>query len=133
MNYESLRFAIEGKVARIVLARPDAENRVDARMLRELAAHLDLNLSEKDIAIHYPNIFPKTWSMVTRYLQLPRVEQITDGMRDRAHCGATDSVISLGKVHRGQRGRLHVVVNYGVGLHLGVCILEEHRPNGADG
>jgi hypothetical protein len=96
-------------------------------MLRELAAQLDVNLSEKDIAIHYPNIFPKAWSMVTRYLQLPRVEQITDGMRDRAHCGATDSVISLGKVHRGERGRLHVVVNYGVGLHLGLCILEEQK------
>lgn len=102
-------------------------------MLRELAAQLDLDLSEKDVAIHYPNIFPKTWSMVTRYLQLPRVEQITDGMRERAHCGATDSVISLGKAHRGQRGRLHVVVNYGVGLHLGVCILEEHGAKGAEG
>ena len=33
-----------------------------------------------------------------------------DEMSERAHCGATDSVISLGKLHRGQHGRLHVVV-----------------------
>jgi hypothetical protein len=48
-----------------------------------------------------------------------------DEMAERAHCGATDGVISLAKLHRGQRGRLHIVINYGVGLHLGACILEE--------
>jgi hypothetical protein len=46
-------------------------------------------------------------------------------MAERAHCGATDSVISLAKVHRGENRRLHVVVNYGLGLHLAVCILQE--------
>ncbi len=28
-----------------------------------------------------------------------------DEMSERAHCGATDSVISLAKLHRGQAGR----------------------------
>jgi len=63
--------------------------------------------------------------MVTRYLRVPGVAHIMDEISERAHCGATDSVISLAKWHRGQSGRLHVVVNYGVGLHLGVCLLRE--------
>jgi hypothetical protein len=94
-------------------------------MIQALAAELGLDLVERDVAIHYPNIFPDTWKMVTRYLRIARVEHVMDEMSERAHCGATDSVISLAKLYRGQPGRLHVVVNYGVGLHLGVCILEE--------
>jgi hypothetical protein len=94
-------------------------------MIQALATGLGLDLAGSDVAIHYPNIFPDTWKMVTRYLRISRVEHIMDEMPERAHCGATDAVISLAKVHRGQRGRLHVVVNYGVGLHLGACILEE--------
>jgi hypothetical protein len=64
--------------------------------------------------------------MVTGYFLLPQIEHVMDEMAERAHCGATDSVISLTKWHRGQSGRLHFVVNYGVGLHLGVCILREY-------
>jgi len=94
-------------------------------MIQGLATKLGLNLVERDVAIHYPNIFPDTWRMVTRYLRVPRVAHIMDEISERAHCGATDSVISLAKLHRGQSGRLHVVVNYGVGLHLGVCLLRE--------
>jgi hypothetical protein len=94
-------------------------------MIQGLATKLGLNLVERDVAIHYPNIFPDTWRMVTRYLRIPGVAHIMDEMSERAHCGATDSVISLAKWHRGQSGRLHVVVNYGVGLHLGVCLLRE--------
>jgi hypothetical protein len=94
-------------------------------MVQGLATELELDLIGSDAALHYPNIFPDAWKMVTRYLRIPRVEHVLDEMLERAHCGATDSVISLGKLHRGQPGRLHVVVNYGVGLHLGVCILEE--------
>jgi hypothetical protein len=100
-------------------------------MLQTLATELGLDLAGSDVVIHYPNIFPDTWKMVTRYLRLPKVEHVMDEISERAHCGATDSVISLAKLHRGQRGRLHVVVNYGVGLHLGVCILEERDGNGA--
>jgi hypothetical protein len=100
-------------------------------MVQSLATSLTLNLTGSDVAIHYPNIFPDTWKMVTRYLRIPRVEHMMDEMPERAHCGATDSVISLAKLHRGQRGRLHVVVNYGVGLHLGVCVLEERDTDGA--
>jgi hypothetical protein len=94
-------------------------------MIQALATGLGFDLAGSDVAIHYPNIFPDTWKMVTRYLRISRVEHIMDEMPERAHCGATDGVISLAKVHRGQRGRLHIVVNYGVGLHLGACILEE--------
>ncbi len=82
------------------------------------------------MAIHYPNIFPNTWKMVTRHLRLQRVEHVVDGMAERAHCMASDSVISLAKLHHGRGGRLHVVVNYGIGLHLGVCILKEQDANG---
>ena len=95
------------------------------QMIEELARSLELQLTTGDVAIHYPNIFPDTWRMVTRYLQIPRVEQITDGMAERAHCGATDSVITLAKYHRGTEGRIHIVVNYGLGLHLAVCVLQE--------
>jgi hypothetical protein len=98
-------------------------------MIQGLATELGLNLAGSDVAIHYPNIFPDTWKMVTRYLRIPHAEHVMDEMAERAHCGATDSVISLTKLHRGQRGRIHIVVNYGVGLHLGVCILEERDAN----
>ena len=94
-------------------------------MIQSLADDLGLNLAASDVALHYPNTFPNTWKMVSRYLQAASVEHIMDEMSERAHCGATDSVISLAKWHRGQSGRLHVVVNYGVGLHLGVCLLRE--------
>src|SRR5439155_4517198 len=100
------------------------------QMVQELATSLGLDLAGSDVAIHYPNIFPDTWRMVTRYLRIPDVEHVIDGMCDRAHCMATDSVISLAKLHRGQEGRLHVVVNYGIGLHLGICILKEKDANG---
>jgi hypothetical protein len=95
------------------------------QMIQELAQRLNVEVNAADVAIHYPNIFPATWKMVTRYLQLPRAEHILDDIADRAHCGATDSVISLAKHYRMQVGRLHVAVNYGVGLHLGVCMLRE--------
>jgi hypothetical protein len=94
-------------------------------MVQELATSLDLDLAGNDMAIHYPNIFPDTWRMVTRYLKIPNVEHVIDGMCDRAHCMASDSVISLAKLHQGHEGRLHVVVNYGIGLHLGVCMFKE--------
>ena len=95
-------------------------------MMQSLATELGLDLNGADIAIHYPNNFPDAWKMVTGYFLLPQVEHVMDEMAERAHCGATDSVISLTKWHRGQSGRLHFVVNYGIGLHLGVCILREY-------
>lgn len=97
-------------------------------MIQGLAKELSLDLSQSEVVLHYPNIFPQTWRMVTRYLRLPRVEEVIDEMPQRAHCGASDSIISLAKLHRGQAGRIHIVANYGVGLHLGVCILREVTP-----
>jgi 3-oxoacyl-[acyl-carrier-protein] synthase III len=105
--------------------------KLTVQMVQELATSLGLGLAGSDVAIHYPNIFPDTWRMVTRYLQIPNVEHVIDGMCDRAHCMATDSVISLAKLHRAQEGRLHIVVNYGIGLHLGVCVLKEKAQDGA--
>ena len=102
------------------------------QMVQELATSLDLDLAGSDVAIHYPNIFPDTWKMVTRYLRIPCVEHVMDGIAERAHCMASDSVISLTKLHHNQGGRLHIVVNYGVGLHLAVCILEERHSSGAE-
>lgn len=102
-------------------------------MIQQLASDLGLDGADFDVAIHYPNIFPDAWEMVTRYLKLDRVEHVMDDMSERAHCGATDSVISLAQRHGGQEGRLHVVVNYGVGLHLGVCFLREYGSNGTIG
>ena len=98
-------------------------------MIQELLSDLDLDLSAIGVAIHYPNIFPDTWRMVTRSLRNPHIEHVIDGMPDRAHCMATDSVISLAKLHRGQPGRIHIVVNYGIGLHLAVCVLREEATN----
>jgi hypothetical protein len=103
------------------------------QMIQQLASSLHLQLTAGDVAIHYPNIFPDTWRMVTRYLRIPRVEHITDGMAERAHCGATDSVISLAKYHRGTEGRIHIAVNYGLGLHLAVCVLQERAGESIDG
>ena len=95
------------------------------QMIQDLANSLDLNLAERDVVIHYPNIFPETWQMVTRYLRLPRLEPVMDQMAERAHCGATDSIITLAKMHRNQTDRIHLVVNYGIGLHLVVGLLRE--------
>lgn len=105
------------------------------QMIKELAIRLCVDLSANDVVIHYPNIFRETWLMVTRYLRLPRVEHVMEGISERAHGGGSDSVITLKHWHRGQEGRLHVVVNYGVGLHLAVCILREAGGDepGADG
>src|SRR5205814_9116160 len=99
--------------------------KLTVQLVQELAISLDLNLTDSDVAIHYPNIFPDTWKMVTRYLRIPTVEHVLDAMCDRAHCMATDSVISLAKYHRGQEGRIHIVVNYGIGLNLAVGVLRE--------
>jgi len=99
-------------------------------MMQELTKNLEIDLSTTDLAVHYPNIFPDTWKMVTRYLRNPHIEHVLDGMAERAHCMASDSVISLTKLHRGQEGRIHIAVNYGVGLHLGICVLKEQANDG---
>jgi len=97
------------------------------QMAQDLAGATGVNLGESDVAIHFPNIFPDTWRMVARYLRLSHGETIIDEMAERAHCGATDSVITLAKHHRGSAGRIHLVVNYGAGLHLGVALLREQE------
>jgi hypothetical protein len=110
--------------ARVLVPLPEVVQRT-VRMIEALASELKLNLEECDVVAHYPNIFPEAWRMVTRHLRLPRFQAVLDEMAERAHCGATDSVISLSKLHRNAEGRIHVVINYGIGLHLGICILKE--------
>jgi hypothetical protein len=95
------------------------------QMVTDLAESLDLDFNSSEVVLHYPNIFPDAWNMVTRYIRAARTEPVMEGMAERAHCAATDSILSLTEKLQGQDGRLHVVVNYGVGLHLGVCILRE--------
>lgn len=97
------------------------------QMIRDLAQKLSLDLAGGNVVVHYPNIFPDAWNMVSHYLKISPAQQILDGLAERAHCLSSDSVISLAKHHQGNQGRLHVVVNFGSGLHLGVCILQEEK------
>lgn len=122
-GYQLLGISYYSTVRRLVPLVEIVKRTVE--MIQSLASDLGLDLVQSDIALHYPNIFPDTWKMVTRYLRIQRAEHVIDGMAARAHCGASDSVISLAQRHRGQSDRLHAVINYGVGLHLGVCILKE--------
>lgn len=94
-------------------------------MINGLAQSLNLNLPAEEVLVHYPNMFPDAWKMVTRHLRLSDEQHIMLGMAERAHCGGSDSVISLSEVYQGKEGRLHFVVNYGLGLHLGICALRE--------
>jgi hypothetical protein len=94
-------------------------------MVNDLGQALGLKLDAHEIFVHYPNMFPQAWKMVTRYLRVPEERHVMRGMAERAHCFGSDSVISLAELYSGTRDRLHFVVNYGLGLHLGICALRE--------
>ncbi|MGD1018637.1 MAG: hypothetical protein ABSA12_04885 [Verrucomicrobiia bacterium] len=94
-------------------------------MTRELADRVGVGGRLGEAVVHYPNIFPQAWDMVSGYLKVSPERHILDQLAERAHCLSSDSVISLGKLHSGNEGRLHVVVNFGSGVHLGICILSE--------
>lgn len=130
-GYQLLGISYYSTVRRLVPLVEIVKRTVE--MVQGLVSDLGFDADDCDVALHYPNIFPGTWKMVTRYLKFGRIEHVMDDMPERAHCGATDSVISLAERYRGQEGRLHVVVNYGVGLHLGVCMLREYGANGPIG
>jgi len=101
------------------------------QMVRGLTEALAIDCTQRKFVLHYPNIFPSAWPMVTNYLRLTSEPQALDGLAERAHCLSSDPVITLAKWHLGQPGRLHVVVNFGSGLHLGVGIFSEelrHEP-----
>jgi len=51
MEFETLRFAVEAGVARIVLARPQAANRAGSRMLRELEAAAEAVAGDPSVAV----------------------------------------------------------------------------------
>jgi hypothetical protein len=95
------------------------------QMVRELASEAAIDLANSEVVMHYPNIFPPAWDMVTQYLRLPKEQHRLDGLAERAHCLSSDSVISLAKRHGGGAGRIHIVLNSGSGTHLGACILRE--------
>jgi 3-oxoacyl-[acyl-carrier-protein] synthase III len=95
------------------------------QMIRALLQKEEADFKGRDVMIHYPNIFPGTWAMVTRFLGASRDQQIMEGLPERAHCLSADAIISLAKLHSGRAGRLHLVVNFGNGIHLSVCALRE--------
>jgi hypothetical protein len=95
------------------------------QMIRELAREAGIDLSANRVVLHYPNIFSTAWDMVTQYLQVPRERHVLQGLAERAHCLSSDSMISLAGRHGAGAGTLHIVVNFGSGLHLGACILQE--------
>ena len=95
------------------------------KMIRELAKETAIELSAGGVVLHYPNVFPAAWQMVTQYLQVPKANHLLDGLPERAHCKSSDSVISLGHALGGGAGRVHIVLNFGAGIHLGACILKE--------
>ena len=97
------------------------------KMIRGLAQQLSLDLSDPNLLVHYPNIFPDAWKMVTRGLRLRPEQAVMIDMPERAHCGASDSAISLAKLHGGNEGRTHVVVTYGAGVHLAIAVLREQK------
>lgn len=95
------------------------------QMINNLTQALGLTIAGNEVLIHYPNMFPDAWKMVTRHLRLSEEHHVLHGMAERAHCFGSDSVISLAELHGNREGRVHIVVNYGLGLHLGVCALRE--------
>jgi len=95
------------------------------QMIRELAKATTIDLAADEVVLHYPNVFPAAWQMVTQYLQAPKATHVLDGLPERAHCKSSDSVISLGNAHGAGAGRVHIVLNFGVGIHLGACVLRE--------
>lgn len=99
--------------------------KLTVQMVRDLTKALGVDGGNNDLMVHYPNIFPSAWDMVSKYLKVPRASHVMEGFADRAHCLSSDSIISLAARHCGQSGRLHVVVNFGSGLHLGVGIFRE--------
>jgi len=97
------------------------------KMIRRLAQQLSLDLSDPNLRVHYPNIFPDAWKLVTRGLRLRPEQAVMIDMPERAHCGGSDSLISLSKLHGGNEGRIHVVVTYGAGVHLAIAVLREQK------
>jgi hypothetical protein len=95
------------------------------QMIRELAKETGIDLAASEVVLHYPNAFPAAWDMVTQYLHVPMANRILDSLAERAHCKSSDPVISLGKAHGAGAGRVHIVLNFGAGIHLGACILRE--------
>lgn len=95
------------------------------QMVRELTDALAMTGAQHEYTIHYPNIFPSAWPMVTNYLRLTHEPQQLDGLFERAHCLSSDPIISLASRHRGRSGRIHIVVNFGSGLHLAVGLFKE--------
>jgi hypothetical protein len=95
------------------------------KMVKELAGDLGVQSELADALLHYPNIFKPAWDMVSQYLNAKPGQHIMEGMKERAHCLSSDSILSLDSWQGKRPGRLHVVFNFGSGLHLGICILKE--------
>ncbi len=95
------------------------------QMITGLCRELSVDISAPEVLVHYPNIFPDAWKMVSRSLRHHDKQHVMLDMPERAHCGGSDTIISLSKLYQGLEGRLHVVVTYGSGVHLAVAVLRE--------
>jgi hypothetical protein len=95
------------------------------KMVKELSGQLGVESELAGALLHYPNIFKPAWEMVSQYLNVKPGQHIMEGMKERAHCLSSDSILSLDAWQGKRPGRLHVVFNFGSGLHLGACILKE--------
>ncbi|MBV9010245.1 MAG: hypothetical protein JO354_13945 [Verrucomicrobia bacterium] len=95
------------------------------QMIKDLAGSLQIELTSANVLVHYPNMFPDAWWMVTKYLRLSDEQHVMRGLSERAHCFGSDSVMSLAEMYNSMEGRTHFVVNYGLGLHLGISALKE--------
>jgi enoyl-CoA hydratase/carnithine racemase len=82
MEFQSLRLEIEAGLARIVLARPAAANRVDARLLREIEAAAERVSDDASVAVCLVTAegpdFCAGWDPETREQLLTREPQIVD-------------------------------------------------------
>ena len=100
-------------------------------MVRGLTEALAIDCTQRKFGPPLPQHLPQRLADGDQLSPVTSEPQAFDGLAERAHCLSSDPVITLAKWHLGQPGRLHVVVNFGSGLHLGVGIFSEelrHEP-----
>jgi hypothetical protein len=92
-------------------------------MIDALAAELQLEMTQSDVALHYPNMFPDTWRIPDTYRC--RGVSIMENIRS-GPLHITDSVVTLKITIGAGKGESRIML---WNRHLGVCILREeaHR------
>jgi hypothetical protein len=113
-------------ITRQVISVVEITKRI-VQLARELLKELALDMSDGNAYIHYPNLFAPMWDMVSKYLGAPRERQVLEDMSERGHCLSSDSPFTLSKPRPGGPGTMHVVINYGAGLHMGVAVFKQTK------